>query len=250
MASNDGSPDTDARRIAMLIDGDNAQPKLLDQLLSEAAKHGQVTIRRIYGDWTTQNMAGWKEALHLHAVQPVQQFMYTKGKNSTDSALIIDAMDILYSGTVEGLCIVSSDSDYTRLATRARELGFFVMGVGEKKTPDAFVKACGLFVYSENLGPTRKKAKAKAAKAEQPEPKQEPVVSMIGRAIEIAAQEDGWALLSTVGVRLRQLDPAFDPRNHGFKQLSQLVRANVTAFEIRETKSKGRPSVIYIKAKE
>ncbi|MBK6755031.1 MAG: NYN domain-containing protein [Flavobacteriales bacterium] len=137
--------------IALLIDGDNAAPKRLRAILEEVSKQGTITIRRIYGDWTTTGMIGWKDLLNANAIQPVQQFAYTKGKNSTDSALIIDAMDILHGELVDAFCIVSSDSDYTRLATRLRESGLFVMGVGEKKTPDAFVKACERFIYVENL---------------------------------------------------------------------------------------------------
>ena len=141
----------ESRRIAMLIDGDNAQASLLGEMLAEASKYGLVTVRRIYGDWTTPNMGGWKDALNIHAIQPVQQFRYTVGKNATDSALIIDAMDILYTMRVDGFCLVSSDSDYTRLATRIRENRLFVMGIGKQLTPRAFVNACDLFVYEENL---------------------------------------------------------------------------------------------------
>src|SRR6185369_1575480 len=138
-------------KIAILIDGDNAQSSLLPQMLVEAGRHGQVTVRRIYGDWTTSNMNSWKETLNYHAFQPIQQFRYTVGKNATDSSMIIDAMDILHTGVVDGFCLVSSDSDYTRLATRIRQTGIFVMGIGEKKTPKAFVNACDLFVHTENL---------------------------------------------------------------------------------------------------
>ena len=141
----------------MLIDGDNAQPSLIEHVLAETAKYGVVTTRRIYGDWTTPQMSGWKDSLHSHAVQPMQQFRYTTGKNATDSALIIDAMDLLHAGTVRGFCIVSSDSDYTRLATRIREGGLFVMGVGRSDTPKSFVNACEVFVYTENLAPQGKR---------------------------------------------------------------------------------------------
>src|SRR5512133_808690 len=139
------------RRIAMLIDGDNAQPSLIGNMLAEASKYGLVIIRRIYGDWTTANMNGWKDTLQTYAIQPIQQFRYTIGKNATDSAMIIDAMDTLYEGGIDGFCLVSSDSDYTRLATRVREKGFFVMGIGKKNTPRAFVNACDVFVFAENL---------------------------------------------------------------------------------------------------
>ncbi len=147
-AAPDGVED---RRIAMLIDGDNAQPRLIENILAETGKYGIVTIRRIYGDWTTSNMKGWKDKLNENAIQPIQQFRYTIGKNATDSAMIIDAMDILYERSVDGFCLVSSDSDYTRLSTRIREKGIFVMGIGKKSTPRAFVNACEVFVYTENL---------------------------------------------------------------------------------------------------
>ena len=153
---------TPSQRIAMLIDGDNAQPSMIEKMLAETTKYGLITIRRIYGDWTASNMGGWKEVLQTHAIQPIQQFRYTVGKNATDSAMIIDAMDLFYSGAVDGFCLVSSDSDYTRLATRIREQGIFVMGIGKKQTPRAFVNACDLFVYVENLGP------AESSKPEQP----------------------------------------------------------------------------------
>ena len=142
---------SESRALAMLVDGDNARPSLLEHVLAEAAKYGMVTTRRIYGDWTTKEMSGWQGSLHSFAVQPIQQFRYAAGKNSTDSALIIDAMDLLHSGAVGGFCIVSIDSDYTRLATRIREQGLFVMGVGRLAPAEAFVKACGVFVYTENL---------------------------------------------------------------------------------------------------
>ena len=139
------------RAIALLTDGENAQPKLIDGVLAESAKYGEITTRRIYGDWTTPQMSSWKGCLHSYAIQPIQQFRYTTGKNATDSALIIDAMDLLHQGTVGGFCIVSSDSDYTRLAMRIREQGLFVMGIGRSDTPKAFTNACHVFVHTENL---------------------------------------------------------------------------------------------------
>ena len=155
-----------SRKIALLIDGDNAQPTLISDILAEVGKYGLITIRRIYGDWTTVNMAGWKKVLHENAIQPVQQFRYTVGKNATDSALIIDAMDILHGRLVDGFCIVSSDSDYTRLATRIREAGYFVMGIGKRSTPKAFINACNVFIYTENLGLGEKERKKKSGPAE------------------------------------------------------------------------------------
>ena len=245
------------RRIALLIDGDNAQPSLLEVLLTEVYKFGVVPIRRIYGDWTESGMKGWKVALQTHAIQPIQQFAYTKGKNATDSALIIDAMDILADGFVEGLCIVSSDSDYTRLATRAREKGFFVMGIGRRETPSAFVNACETFIYTENLEraesskkPTQPQKRTTANKnpatASEVERPAEPL-DLLVKAIQMTRQDDGWAYLATVGNYLRQLDPGFDPRTYGENQLLSLVRKYPENIEVREEKAGGRTTVIHVK---
>ncbi len=231
---------SETRPIAMLIDGDNAQPSLIEHVLAETARYGIVTTRRIYGDWTTPQMSGWKDSLHSHAVQPMQQFQYTVGKNATDSALIIDAMDLLHGGTVRGFCIVSSDSDYTRLATRIREQGLFVMGVGRSHTPKAFVNACEVFVYTENLSP-QEESETQLASSNWTE--------TAARAIEMAAQDDGWAFLGAVGNYLRQLDSAFDSRSHGHKQLSLLIKSRPELFEMRESKTNGGPSVLYVKLK-
>ena len=218
--------DRESRLLAMLIDGDNAQPSLLEHVLAEAAKFGLVTTRRIYGDWTESQMSGWKDSLHSLAVQPVQQFRYTKGKNATDSALIIDAMDLLHSGSVGGFCIVSSDSDYTRLATRIRESGMFVMGVGRSITPKSFVNACEVFVYTENLSPQKDKDRQEKGKSDTEWTK------LVKQAIDMASQDDGWALLANVGSNLRKLNPAFDSRTYGHSQLSQLVKSRQDFFEI------------------
>lgn len=243
----------ESRRIAMLIDGDNARSSLIGEMIAEASKYGLVTIRRIYGDWTTTNMKSWKDILNNHAVQPIQQFRYTTGKNATDSSMIIDAMDILYEGVVNGFCLISSDSDFTRLATRIREKGFFVMGVGQKSTPRAFVNACEIFVYTENLenliteaGETKTtKLTPKTGVAEQIPSDPLPLLKA---AYGVAPQDDdGWAFLGAVGDRLRRLDPGFDPRNYGKKQLSHLIRSHADTFEIKETRSKGGPSPIYIR---
>ena len=243
------------RRMALLIDGDNAQARLLPQIVMEAARYGKVTVRRIYGDWTTSNMKQWKETLNFHAFQPIQQFRYTVGKNATDSAMIIDAMDLLHSGVVDGFCLVSSDSDYTRLATRIRESGIFVMGIGEKKTPKAFVNACDVFVYTENLEVEendyeeestpaasdalkstggRKRRGGRRRKKKEPEP-----IPLLRQAYEMAVHEDGWAPLSEIGNALYQLDPGFDPRSYGHKQLSRLIRHYDKWFELRSREISG-----------
>ena len=242
---------TQPRNIALLIDGDNARPTLIAKYIAEAGKYGAVTLRRIYGDWTTHNMKGWKDGLNNHAVQPIQQFRYTIGKNATDSALIIDAMDILHSKLVDGFCIVSSDSDYTRLATRIREAGIFVMGIGEDKTPKPFVNACNIFIYTANLLPKTAPVKSKTTsrsrskKVVEEPPKPDPL-PLLKQAFDLAASEDGWAHLSVIGNQLHQLDPSFDPRTFGFKQLSQLIKAQKGVFEVKYQKKSG-PSALYVR---
>jgi uncharacterized LabA/DUF88 family protein len=238
------------RRIAMLIDGDNAQASLLPQTLVETGKYGQVTVRRIYGDWTTSNMNQWKDVLNFHAVQPVQQFRYTAGKNATDSALIIDAMDLLHSSAVDGFCLVSSDSDYTRLATRLREAGVLVIGMGEKKTPKPFVNACDLFVYTENLAAETKARKARSQKSKDTKKKEESEpVPLLRQAFEMAVREDGWARLDLMGNGLAQLDPGFDPRTFGHRQLSRLIASYKDTFEFRTQEIDGS-TLFYVRMKE
>lgn len=239
--------ETTQRKIALLIDGDNARPTLIGRYLAEAGKHGSITIRRIYGDWTTSNMNGWKESLNNFAVQPVQQFRYTIGKNATDSTLIIDAMDILHSEFADGFCIVSSDSDYTRLATRVRESGIFVMGIGDQKTPKAFVNACNLFIFTENLLPNEKaKTGVKSKDSKDAGSKILNPVPLLKEAFDMAVNEDGWAHMASIGWHLRQLDPSFDPRSFGYNQLSQLIKAHSKLFELKYENDKG-PSPVYVK---
>ena len=233
------------RRMALLIDGDNAQASLVANILAEASKYGLVTIRRIYGDWTTPNMNSWRESLQLHAFQPIQQFRYTKGKNATDSAMIIDAMDILYETVVNAFCLVSSDSDYTRLATRIREKGLFVMGIGRRDTPRSFVNACEVFVYTENISPEKAEVSPPSSDnsaSQAPDP-----VPLLKAAHDLAASHDGWASLGAIGERLRQLDPGFDPRTYGQKQLSGLVKAHTKDFEVRASETRGGPFHVRIK---
>jgi len=242
-----------SRRLALLIDGDNAQPSLIEKMLAEASKYGTITVRRTYGDWTTSNMGGWKDSLQTYAIQPIQQFRYTTGKNATDSAMIIDAMDLLHSGTVDAFCLVSSDSDYTRLATRIREKGFFVMGIGQKKTPRAFVNACDVFVYTENLIPHKPAQKSRSLKKGTSMPKEPPTpdpTPLLRQAFESAVQDDGWAFLGSLGHHLRQLDPGFDARTYGHNQLSALIRANPRHFEIREVKSEDGNAAIQVRLKD
>ncbi len=214
--------------IALLIDGDNAAPRRLGPILEEVSKEGTITIRRIYGDWTNTGMKGWKELLNANAIQPVQQFAYTKGKNSTARALLIEAMDILHGELVDAFCIVSSDSDYTRLATRLREAGLYVMGVGEQKTPDAFVQACERFIYVENLedhDEHRAEAKPLKKQADKPLSANTALMRTLRKAFNMAKDEDETASLSNLGQALRRLNPGFDPRSYGHGSLSALVNA-------------------------
>jgi uncharacterized protein (TIGR00288 family) len=224
------------RRVAILIDGDNAQASLIEEILVESGKYGNATIRRVYGDWTTPNMSSWKETLNIHAFQPIQQFRYTVGKNATDSAMIIDAMDILHSDQVDGFCLVSSDSDYTRLATRIRESGLLVVGIGEKKTPRAFVSACNVFIYTENLKQrSRNNGASPRRKATHLNAQERELVEMVSQAMDmVGPDDDGWTRLSEVGTALRRIDPGFDPRSYGHRQLSHLIKAHGREFEMRK----------------
>ena len=203
--------------LAVLIDADNAQAAIIHELLAEVSRYGTASVKRAYGDWTTPGLKKWKEVLHEMAIQPIQQFSYTTGKNSTDSALIIDAMDLLHTGRLNGVCLVSSDSDFTRLATRIRESGLVVYGFGERKTPKPFVAACDKFIYSDILKP------AKTGEA-QTKAQAGPLKPMLIDAVNAAAQDDGWANLGTVGSALQKISPSFDPRNYGFQKLGELVR--------------------------
>ncbi len=245
--------DKKTERIAILIDGDNAQARLLKSVLEEVAKYGKVTIRRIYGDWTQTGMNSWKDLLNELSFTPIQKFSYTSGKNSTDGALIIDAMDILHSGIVDGFCIVSSDSDYTGLAKRIREEGVFVMGVGEKKTPNAFVQSCEIFTFSENIvqetiikkqiavPKSKKIARASAAVVQAiPElPAFTKVnLDLIDRAYFMATPEDSGILVAVLGTNLRKIDPSFDTRAHGFQTLTRLLES-LKEYEVLKADNKG-----------
>ena len=210
--------DANTMRLAVLIDSDNATASLTTELLEEIAKYGTPTIKRAYGDWTTTHLVGWKEELLRHAIQPVQQFAYTRGKNSTDSALIIDAMDLLYAGNVDGFVIVSSDSDFTRLATRLRESGMTVYGLGRRMTPPAFVAACDRFIYLDLLSEEPQEPQDSAPKL----PKLKPILST---AITSTSKDGGWSYLGEVGSYLVKSHSAFDPRDYGHPKLSGLVRA-------------------------
>ena len=217
----------DTAKLAILIDADNAEASECEALLTEAARYGTASIKRAYGDWTTPNLQGWKTVLHRYAIQPIQQFRYTTGKNSTDSALIIDAMDLLYAGALDGFCLASSDSDFTRLATRIREAGLLVYGFGKNHTPEPFIAACDKFVFMEVLS-----AEPGAQKEDGvPElPKLEP---MVLQALEATAREDGWVTLSALGSHLTRNHPSFDPRHYKEAKLGELLRKQAY-LEVKE----------------
>ena len=265
--------DDDQPRLAVLIDADNAQPSVIEGLLAEVAKYGVASVKRIYGDFTSPRMTQWKAALLRHSISPAQQFAYTSGKNATDSSMIIDAMDLLYTQRFDGFCLVSSDSDFTRLAQRLREEGLTVYGFGEKKTPDAFVRACDKFIYTEVLriapatNEAPKPAPAKPAKkaSKKAAPKSAPAaptaadnkdkgverlpLELIRQAIEEASDDQGWAFLGTVGSYLNKIQPDFDPRLYGHKKLSDLLKHQDRHFAIEERAvAGGGNKMIYIRS--
>ena len=221
-------------RLAVLIDADNAQASIIEGLLDEIAQYGVASVKRIYGDWTDTRLKGWKTALLEHGMNPVQQFAYTTGKNATDSAMIIDAMDLLYSERLDGFCIVSSDSDFTRLASRIREGGLKVYGFGEKKTPKAFMSACDKFIYTEIL---RKRDNSSEPKLKKPVQKKQTldlrILNTLRHAVDDTADEAGWSHLGSVGQNVLNKSPEFDPRNYGFKKLRELLEES-KLFEFKD----------------
>lgn len=236
-------------RLAVLIDADNAQPSITDGLLSEVAKYGVASVKRIYGDWTTPSLSGWKSVLLEHSIQPVQQFRYTVGKNATDSAMIIDAMDLLYTKRFDGFCLVSSDSDFTRLASRIREEGLLLYGFGEKKTPKAFVSACDKFIFTEVLRFQEDSGAAVKPKTANELKRDAKLVNLLRSALDAASDESGWAHLGVVGSNIAKQAPEFDPRNYGFGKLGELASA-VRLFEVDERVQRdGHSRSIYIRDK-
>ncbi|WP_324721108.1 NYN domain-containing protein [Salinimicrobium sp. HB62] len=238
-------------RLAVLIDGDNIPSAYVKEMMEEIAKYGNPTIKRIYGDWTKPHLAKWKAVLLENAVTPIQQYGYTQGKNATDSAMIIDAMDILYSEKVDGFCLVSSDSDFTRLATRLREAGMNVIGIGEKKTPDPFIVACDRFIYIEILKNQTKESKEKETKKDNYDKITNKVIRLIATTISDVADDDGWAFLGDVGSLLQKKQPNFDSRNYGFQKLTPMI-SSIDKFEIesRENQGRGKYKLIYVRNKE
>jgi uncharacterized LabA/DUF88 family protein len=240
-------------KLAVLIDGDNIPSAYVKEMMEEIAKYGNPTIKRIYGDWTNPKLAKWKAVLLENAITPIQQYSYTTGKNATDSAMIIDAMDILYSEKVNGFCLVSSDSDFTKLATRLREAGMQVYGIGEKKTPNPFIVACDKFIYIEILKYQAKEnesvedTSATKESFDKITPKE---IKFIASTISDVADDDGWAFLGDVGSLLQKKQPNFDSRNYGFQKLTPLIRS-IKKFEIeRRDSSSGRFKLIYVRIKE
>lgn len=244
-------------RLAVLIDADNVPYSNVKGLMEEIAKYGTPTFRRIYGDWTKPTVSGWKNVLLENAITPIQQYSYTSGKNSSDSALIIDAMDILYSGKVDGFCIISSDSDFTRLALRLREAGMKVYGIGQKKTPNPFIVACDKFIYMEII-PVIEEETTNSNRTKKAKPTQKTSVDKLSRetlkliahTINDLADENGWAFLGDVGNLILKKQPNFDPRNYGFQKLTPLIKS-IQQFEIdkRETDKAGI-KLVYIRNKE
>jgi hypothetical protein len=251
-------------RLAVLIDADNAQAAVIEGLLAEIARFGEATVKRIYGDFTSPNSAQWKKVLNKYAIKPVQQFAYTTGKNATDSTLIIDAMDLLYTRRFDGFCLISSDSDFTGLALRIREEGLTVLGFGEHKTPEAFRNACHKFLFTEVLRPVQPIAsevspvatKEPAITCQQPhkaEPETQQVFprAFVLEALEKAGDDTGWAHLGTFGSYLTKLQPDFDSRLYGFKKLSDLVKAKTDIFQFEERSVPGAETkVLYVRAKK
>ena len=256
------------KRFAVLIDADNVAPKFISSILDELSTDGTITYKRIYGDWTRPDLGAWKKVLLDYSINPVQQYSYTSGKNSTDSAMIIDAMDILYTGSVEGFCIVSSDSDFTRLAARLREAGKYVIGMGEKKTPKPFIAACDKFKYLEVLASAAAAASREAEEPAQPAvaqnhdsnhaaaadaPQAQTSMKVIRKAIiaivDEISDDDGWAPLSHIGNILLKRFPDFDVRNYGFLKLTGMMKS-CNCFEMNVVKSKDGNKQVYVRNKD
>ena len=238
--------------LAVLIDGDNIPSADVKEMMEEIAKYGNPTIKRIYGDWTSPHLSKWKNLLLQNAITPIQQYAYTTGKNATDSAMIIDAMDILYSEKVTGFCLVSSDSDFTKLATRLREAGMQVIGIGEKKTPNPFIVACDKFIYIEII---RKQTEKKENISQKDTVKDSidnitpKVIKLISTTISDLSDEDGWAFLGDVGSLLQKKQPNFDSRNYGFEKLTPLIKST-GEFEIDQRENqKSKHKLIFVKNK-
>src|SRR3954466_3661261 len=237
-------------KLAVLIDADNVPYVNVKEMFEEIAKYGTPTFKRIYADWTKPTVSGWKKVLLENAITPIQQYSYTTGKNASDSALIIDAMDILYTGKVDGFCIVSSDSDFTRLATRLREAGMKVIGIGEKKTPNPFITACDKFIYIEILASDDNVPESKTKKTTKESAPDKRVINLIKSSINDVADESGWAFLGEVGTLILKKQPNFDPRNYGFRKLLHLMKS-FDNIEVDERHSEvGSSRHVYVRVKQ
>jgi uncharacterized LabA/DUF88 family protein len=237
----------DQKRLAVLIDADNSQHSIIQGLLDEIANYGVASVKRIYGDWTDTKLKGWKASLLEHGIHPMQQFAYTTGKNATDSAMIIDAMDLLYTKSFDGFCIVSSDSDFTRLASRIRESGLLVYGFGERKTPKAFMAACDKFIYTENLRSV-KVSETEETKREEKVQKDRELVALLRRAVEDTADDAGWSYLGLIGQNLVNKSPDFDPRTYGYRKLGELIEST-GEFEFKDFDPLSNSYSVYIRPK-
>ena len=238
---------TKQNRLAILIDADNSQPRIIEGLLEEIANYGVASVKRIYGDWTNSQLSGWKKMLLEHGIQPIQQFAYTQGKNSTDSAMIIDAMDLLYTKNFDGFCIVTSDSDFTRLASRIRENGLIVYGFGERKTPKSFMGACDKFIYTENLRSEVIAGKKELKPTHKEILKDIKTLSLIQNAVEDSADDSGWSYLANIGNIVANKSSEFDPRSYGHKKLYDLMNST-KLFEFKEDEFSRKKSV-YVRCK-
>ncbi|MBB2914357.1 uncharacterized LabA/DUF88 family protein [Streptosporangium becharense] len=247
--------DTTSAKLAVLIDADNAPPAIIEELLAEVAKYGTAHAKRAYGDWTGTSLRGWKEQLLAQSIQPIQQFAYTTGKNATDAAMVIDAMDLLHSGRFDGFCLVSSDSDFTRLAARIREAGLTVYGFGERKTPKPFVAACDKFSYIENLitssaaAPTDTALSPASHTSASRLKSDTALVDLLRNAVEASSDDDGWVRLASVGHIITKQHPDFDARNYGYNKLSDLMAATALFDLDRRIPGDGKPAVIYARDK-
>jgi len=244
------------KSLAVIIDADNSQPSIIEALMEEIAKYGVASVKRIYGDWTDTRLKGWKSHLLSHAIQPMQQFGYTVGKNATDSAMIIDAMDLLYTEKLDGFCIVSSDSDFTRLAQRIRESGLSVYGFGEKKTPKAFLAACDKFIYTENLRKVKKNSTVNTVNTTTPAKrpvkkditKDETLMILLKNVVEDTADHSGWSYLTHISQTLANRQADFDPRNYGYNKLMDLISA-VGVFEVKKDDPFSHDKAVFIRCK-
>jgi len=236
------------KSLAVIIDADNSQPSIIEGLMEEIAKYGVASVKRIYGDWTDTRLKGWKSHLLSHAIQPMQQFGYTVGKNATDSAMIIDAMDLLYTEKLDGFCIVSSDSDFTRLAQRIRESGLNVYGFGEKKTPKAFLAACDKFIYTENLRKEKKNTTTSKRPLNKDIKKDKALIELLKNVVEDTADHSGWSYLTHISQTIANRHPDFDPRNYGYKKMMDLITA-VDMFEVKENDPFSHDKAVFIRCK-